>query len=131
MAVLLVKDFEIGDFTPFTVTGTVAITQTNPISGTRSAQAITLANGGWSESRTDTSLPVVVPQVSMEANFRIDSYAGPNYHVQNLLSCGAIDATTMVDTSAIAYDFRFVVDSDNAGSVNYTTSFALVLVYHI
>jgi len=43
--------------------------------------------------------------------------------------CGAIDVTALVDTSAAAYDFRFQVDSDNAGAVNYTTSFVLVLVY--
>ncbi|MBA7704727.1 hypothetical protein ES703_113545 [subsurface metagenome] len=45
--------------------------------------------------------------------------------------CGAIDITTLVDTSAVQYDFRFVVDSDDAGAVNYTTGFALVLVYRI
>lgn len=44
---------------------------------------------------------------------------------------GAIDVTTLVDESAAQYDFRFVVDSDNAGAVNYTTAFALVLVYKI
>jgi len=43
--------------------------------------------------------------------------------------CGAIDVTAKVDASAVQYDFRFVVKSDNAGSVNYTTSFTLVLVY--
>ena len=43
--------------------------------------------------------------------------------------CGAIDVTTLVDESGAAYDFRFVVTSDNAGSVNYTTCFTLVLVY--
>lgn len=42
---------------------------------------------------------------------------------------GAVDVTTLVDTSGAQYDFRFVVDSDNAGAVNYTTGFALVLVY--
>jgi len=44
--------------------------------------------------------------------------------------CGAIDVTTLVDGSG-SYDFRFVVRSDNAGSVNYTTCFTLVLVYHM
>lgn len=43
--------------------------------------------------------------------------------------CGAIDVTTLVDTSGAVYDFRFVVRSDDAGSVNYTTCFTLVLVY--
>lgn len=45
--------------------------------------------------------------------------------------CGAIDVTATVATSGLAYDFRFQVDSDNAGSVNYTTGFTLVLVYHM
>ena len=44
---------------------------------------------------------------------------------------GAIDVTALVTTSAVQYDFRFVVDSDNAGAVNYTQNFALVLVYTI
>jgi hypothetical protein len=45
--------------------------------------------------------------------------------------CGLIDVTAVVDTSAVPYDFRFVVDSDDAGAVNYTTEFNLVLVYRI
>ena len=45
--------------------------------------------------------------------------------------CGSVDVTALVDTSAVQYDFRFVVDSDNAGAVDYTTSFVLVLVYRI
>jgi hypothetical protein len=44
---------------------------------------------------------------------------------------GAIDVTTLVDTSAVVYDFRFVVSSDNAHNVNYTTCFTVVLVYHL
>lgn len=43
--------------------------------------------------------------------------------------CGSIDVTAKVDTSTVAYDFRFVVTSSDAGSVNYTTGFTLVLVY--
>ena len=42
-----------------------------------------------------------------------------------------IDVTTLVDTSTLQYDFRFVVDSDNAGSVNYTSNFVLVLTYSV
>jgi hypothetical protein len=44
---------------------------------------------------------------------------------------GSVDVTSLVDASAAQYDFRFVVDSDNAGAVNYTTVFLLVLVYRI
>jgi hypothetical protein len=44
--------------------------------------------------------------------------------------CGSVDVTALVNTSAVAYNFRFVVQSDNAGSVHYTTGFVLVLVYH-
>jgi len=43
--------------------------------------------------------------------------------------CGAIDVTALVDASGSVYDFRFVVTSDHAGAVNYTTSFVLILVY--
>lgn len=43
--------------------------------------------------------------------------------------CGAIDVTTLVTISGVAYDFHFTVRSDNAGSVNYTTGFSLVLVH--
>ena len=42
---------------------------------------------------------------------------------------GAIDVTALVDTSAVAYTFRFEVDSDNAGNVIYICSFVLALVY--
>lgn len=44
---------------------------------------------------------------------------------------GAIDITTLLTISGVQYDFRFVVHSDNAGSVNYTTGFVLVLIYHM
>ena len=42
---------------------------------------------------------------------------------------GAIDVTALVDTSGAVYDFRFEVDSDNAGNVIYTCGFVLALVY--
>lgn len=42
---------------------------------------------------------------------------------------GLFDITSLVDTSAATYTFRFAVDSDNAAAVNYTTEFNLVLVY--
>jgi len=41
-----------------------------------------------------------------------------------------IDVTAIV-SSGVQVEFRFAVDSDNAGSVNYTTSFLLVLVYRM
>lgn len=44
---------------------------------------------------------------------------------------GAIDVTDLVTTSGVAYNFRFVVDSDNAGQVRYITCFTLVIVYHM
>lgn len=44
---------------------------------------------------------------------------------------GSVDVTTLVDASGATYDFRFVVDSDNANAVNYATHFVLVLVYRI
>jgi hypothetical protein len=45
--------------------------------------------------------------------------------------CGAIDVTALVNASGSVYNFRFVVDSDNAGAVRYITCFTLVLVYTI
>lgn len=45
--------------------------------------------------------------------------------------CGAVDVTALVDASGSVYNFRFVVDSDNAGAVRYITYFTLVLVYHM
>jgi len=41
-----------------------------------------------------------------------------------------IDVTAIVSTG-VQVEFRFEVDSDNAGSVNYTTSFLLALVYRM
>ena len=43
--------------------------------------------------------------------------------------CLPIDITTLVDASGSTYNFKFNVDSDNAGSVKYITSFSLVIVY--
>jgi hypothetical protein len=43
----------------------------------------------------------------------------------------AVDCTALVNTSGLAYEFRFVIDSDNAGAVRYITCFTLVLVYHM
>jgi len=41
-----------------------------------------------------------------------------------------IDVTAIV-SSGVQVEFRFAVDSDNAGSINYTTSFILALVYRM
>jgi len=45
--------------------------------------------------------------------------------------CGVADVSTLVDASGSTYTFRFVVDSDDANAVNYTTNFVLVIVYSI
>jgi len=39
------------------------------------------------------------------------------------------DVTTTVDTSAVQYDFRWQADSDDAGAINYTSNFMLVMIY--
>lgn len=44
---------------------------------------------------------------------------------------GSIDVTAKVNASAVQYDFRFVVTDSNAGAVNFTQNFTLVLVYTI
>ncbi len=45
--------------------------------------------------------------------------------------CGTIDITDLVDTSGSTYTFKFLVDSDDANIVDYTSGFTLVLVYTI
>ena len=44
---------------------------------------------------------------------------------------GSVDITSLVTTSAVQYDFRFVIDSDDANNINYTTGFTMALVYRI
>lgn len=39
------------------------------------------------------------------------------------------DVTATVDTSGSAYTIRWQVDSDNAGAVNYTSNFVLIMLY--
>lgn len=39
------------------------------------------------------------------------------------------DVTTTVDTSGEAVGFQWLCDSDNAGAINYTSNFMLVLIY--
>jgi len=58
------------------------------------------------------------PLTLVPADGAVDSWAHP------------IDVTAMVSTG-VQVEFRFAVDSDNAGSINYTTSFVLVLVYRM
>lgn len=63
----------------------------------------------------------------------IDLTANPPMGLPSL--DGVVDSIAQpLDISAIVksgkkYEFRFVVESDNAGGVYYTTSFVLVLVY--
>lgn len=65
---------------------------------------------------------------------RLDLSAQTSLGLVNLIGAGdswtgAIDVGATVDASGSTYTFRFEVDSDNAGAVNYTTGFVLVLVY--
>jgi len=41
----------------------------------------------------------------------------------------SIDVTAEVDTSGVTYDFKWLVDSDDAGALNYTSNFVLVMTY--
>ncbi len=45
--------------------------------------------------------------------------------------CASKDVTALVDASGSTYLFKFIVTASNAGAVNYTSSFVLVLVYKI
>lgn len=42
-----------------------------------------------------------------------------------------VDVSALIDESGASYDFRFDVQSDNAGAVTYTTEFALIMVYTV
>jgi hypothetical protein len=43
--------------------------------------------------------------------------------------CVSVDVSSLVDEDGAVYDFRAQVQSDNAGAVNYTTTFVMALVY--
>jgi len=71
--------------------------------------------GPYSDLKDYTANP---PLTLAAADGSVDSWAHP------------IDVTAIV-SSGVQIEFRFEVDSDNAGSVNYTTSFLLTLVYRM
>lgn len=71
--------------------------------------------GTWTDLKDFTANP---PLALGPVDGAVDSWSHP------------IDVTEIVEDGA-EIQFRFVVDSDNAGSVNYTTSFVLVLVYRM
>jgi len=71
--------------------------------------------GGYSDLKDFTANPpLTLPSVDGGS----DSWSCP------------VDVTAIV-SSGVQVEFRFAVDSDNAGSVNYTTSFVLNLVYRM
>jgi len=72
-------------------------------------------SGAYSDLKNYTANP---PLTLVNADGAVDSWAH------------AIDVTAIV-SSGVQVEFRFEVDSDNAGSVNYTTSFLLALVYRM
>ena len=69
-------------------------------------------DGGWADLKDFTSNPPLV----LASDGSGDVWGFP------------IDITALV-SSGDKLEFRFAVDSDNAGSVNYTTSFLVALVY--
>jgi len=71
--------------------------------------------GPYSDLKDYTANP---PLTLVAADGSVDGWAHP------------IDVTAIV-SSGVQVEFRFEVDSDNAGGVNYTTSFLLVLVYRM
>jgi len=71
--------------------------------------------GAWSDLKDYTANP---PLALANVDGAVDTWAQP------------IDVTAIV-SSGVQVEFRFEVDSDNAGSVNYTTSFLLALVYRM
>jgi hypothetical protein len=115
-----------------------SITPTFPTSATR-VRAILFASIHAANQAANThhiSLKVQGQKAGGGYTDKIDLTAQPTLALVNVDGaadswCGAVDVTTLLDTSAVQYDFRFVVDSDNAGAVNYTTDFVLALVYRI
>jgi len=71
-------------------------------------------DGGWADLKDYTANPPLV----LAADGTPDSWGYP------------IDISALVATGD-KLQFRFAVDSDNAGSINYTTSFLVVLVYRM
>jgi len=71
--------------------------------------------GAYSDLKDYTANP---PLSLATVDGSVDSWAQP------------VDVTAVV-SSGVQVEFRFEVDSDNAGSVNYTSSFLLVLVYRM
>jgi len=71
-------------------------------------------DAGWGDLKDYTANP----PLCLAADGTSDSWAQP------------IDITTLV-ASGNKLQFRFAVDSDQAASVNYTTSFLVVLVYRM
>ena len=69
-------------------------------------------DGGWNTLKDFTANP----PMSLAGDGAVDSWAYP------------IDISAIV-SSGDKLELRFTVTSDNAGSVNYTTSFLVVLVY--
>jgi len=71
--------------------------------------------GAYTDLKDYTANP---PLSLVPSDGAVDSWAQP------------IDVSAIV-SSGVQVEFRFQVDSDNAGSINYTTSFVLLLVYRI
>lgn len=71
-------------------------------------------DGGWGDLKNYTANPPLV----LAADGAGDAWGFP------------IDITALVG-SGDKLEFRFAVDSDDAGSVNYTTSFVVLLVYRM
>lgn len=75
---------------------------------------IQINNGGWA-NRIDLTAN---PPMGLAADGAMGAWSAP------------IDIAALV-ASGDKLDFRFQVDSDSAGSVNYTTSFVVLLVYRM
>jgi len=72
-------------------------------------------DGAWTDIMDLTADP---PMGLAALDAVVDSMAQP------------LDISAIVESGS-KYEFRFVVESDNAGSIYYTTSFVLVLVYRM
>lgn len=90
MAILVVTDFESGNFPPLTptadVNSSISVTNVNPINGNYSARAtIPQIANAWAAAWASANI-MPTSKLSIEALLRIDAYAGHLY-VQNLFEC--------------------------------------------
>ncbi len=117
---------------------TGSITPTFPTDSTR-IRAILIANIHAANQSANTQGVKFKVQGKKDAGAyadQIDLTAQNALGMVNLIGAGdgvcvSKDVTALVDASDSTYLFKFIVTASNAGAVNYTSSFVLIIVYKI